>query len=181
LSDYTRDNVGFATAPNDHVVIPLDHQTTNSETNFKKITMIHVNPYLNFPGNSEEAFKFYQSIFGGELSINRFKDTPEAGRIPAADQEKMMHIALMVNNSPFLMATDTLESMGQKLEVGNNIHLSVFTSSEAETSRIFNAFAKKGKITVPLEKQFWGDFFGMVTDQFGIQWMVNYSTLHQSK
>ena len=143
--------------------------------------MIHVNPYLNFPGNSEEAFKFYQSIFGGELSVNRFKDTPESARIPAADQDKMMHIALLVNNSPFLMATDALESMGQKLEIGNNIHLSVFTSSESETSRIFNAFAKNGKITVPLEKQFWGDFFGMVTDQFGIQWMVNYSAQHQSK
>lgn len=143
--------------------------------------MTHVNPYLNFPGNSEEAFKFYQSIFGGELSVNRFKDTPESGKIPAADQDKMMHIALFVDKSPFLMATDVLESMGQKLQMGNNIHLSVFTSSEAETSRIFDAFAKKGKVTVPLAKQFWGDFFGMVTDQYGIQWMVTFSSQHHSK
>jgi PhnB protein len=162
----------------------LNHQRNKiaqAKTTLNIITMIHVNPYLNFPGNSEEAFKFYQSIFGGELSVNRFKDTPESARVPAADQDKMMHIALLVNNSPFLMATDALESMGHKLEMGNNIHLSLLTSSESEASRIFNAFAKKGTITVQLEKQSWGDFFGMVTDQFEIQWMVNYSAQHQPK
>ena len=135
--------------------------------------MLIINPYLNFPGNSEEAFKFYQSVFGGELFISRFKDTPESGRLPAHEQDKLMHVALMHGKSPFLMATDALESMGQKLNFGNNIHLSVMTGSDAETTKIVNALSEKGKVSIPPAKQFWGAFFGMVTDQFGISWMVS--------
>jgi PhnB protein len=141
--------------------------------------MITVNPYLNFPGTSEEAFKFYQSIFGGELFINRFKDTPEAARVGQQDQEKMMHIALMHGKKPFLMATDALESMGHKHIPGNNYHLSIQTTSDEEAREVFAKLSKGGNITVPIEKQSWGDLFGMITDKFGIQWMVSYSTIHQ--
>jgi PhnB protein len=137
--------------------------------------MITINPYLNFKGNTEEAFNFYKSIFGGEfLTIQRFKDTPEAGRVPAHEQDKVMHIALPIGNGNVLMGTDALESMGHKLTEGNNIHLSVDTSSEEETKKLFESLSRGGKVQIPLEKMFWGAFFGMCTDKFGIQWMVNF-------
>jgi PhnB protein len=135
-----------------------------------------INPYLNFPGNTEEAFTFYKSIFGGEFVIvQRFKDTPEAGTVPENLKEKIMHIALPIGKGNILMATDALEPMGHKVTAGTNFHLSVSTDSEEETNKLFNALAAGGKVTVPLAKMFWGDYFGMCTDKFGIQWMVNYS------
>lgn len=143
--------------------------------------MATLNPYLNFKGNTEEAFNFYKSVFGGEfITIQRFKDTPEGPKLSAADQEKIMHIALPIGNGNILMATDAVESMGQKLEVGNNVHLSLSTESEEETKRLFNAISADGKITIPLDKMFWGAYFGMCTDKFGVQWMVNYDYNRQN-
>jgi PhnB protein len=137
--------------------------------------MITINPYLNFKGNTEEAFNFYKSIFGGEFSaLQRFKDTPEAGRTPPEYQDKIMHIALPVGKGVVLMATDALEQMGHKITPGDNFHLSVDAESEQETKKIFQALSAGGKVTVALEKMFWGAYFGMCTDKFGIQWMVNY-------
>lgn len=138
--------------------------------------MASFNAYLNFPGNTEEAFNFYKSVFGGEFAmVQRFKDTPEAGNIAPADQDKIMHIALPIGNGNILMATDALESMGQKLTVGNNFSLAVGLDSRADAERVFNALAAKGTIVMPLEDTFWGAYFGMVTDNFGIQWMVDYT------
>lgn len=138
--------------------------------------MKSINPYLNFKGNTEEAFNFYKSIFGGEfMTLQRFKDTPEAGRVPAHELEKIMHIALPIGKGSILMATDALESMGHKLTAGNNFHLSVEAESEAETKKLFKALSAGGNVTIPLEKMFWGAYFGMCTDKFGIQWMVNYT------
>lgn len=137
--------------------------------------MATVNTYLNFNGNTEEAFNFYKSVFGGEFtSLQRFKDTPEADKLPEADRDKIMHVALPIGNGSILMATDALESMGQKLSFGNNYHISVQAESEAEADDIFNRLSAGGEIAIPLGKMFWGDYFGMTTDQFGIQWMVNY-------
>jgi PhnB protein len=137
--------------------------------------MIQINPYLNFKGNAEAAFTFYKSVLGGEFTaLQRFKDTPEAGRVPAGEREMIMHIALPVGKGNILMATDALESLGHSLTVGNNFSLSINTESEQEADRIFNALSKDGKVTVPLAKAFWGSYFGMFTDQFGIHWMVNY-------
>lgn len=84
-----------------------------------------------------------------------------------------MHIALPIGNG-MLMATDALESMGQKLTTGNNYSITLVPDSEEEATRVFNALAEGGQITMPLEKAFWGDYFGTVTDKFGIQWMVDY-------
>ena len=137
--------------------------------------MATVNSYLNFNGNTEEAFNFYKSVFGGEfITVQRFKDTPEAGRIPASEQEKIMHIALPIGKGNTLMATDALESMGHPLTVGNNFYLSISAESEKEADKFFKALSAGGKVTVPLAKAFWGAYFGMFTDKFGIQWMVNY-------
>ena len=137
--------------------------------------MTSINPYLNFPGNTEDAFNFYKSVFGTEFAmLQRFKDTQEAGQLSAADQNKIMHIALPIGKGNILMATDALESMGQKLTVGNNFSISVSTDSKEEAERIFKGLSQKGNVTMPLADTFWGAYFGMLTDQFGIQWMVSY-------
>jgi PhnB protein len=134
-----------------------------------------VNPYLNFPGNTEEAFNFYKSVFGGEfVMVQRFKDTPEADKLPADLKNKIMHISLPIGKGNILMATDAIEAMGHKVTPGTNFHLSISADSEDETRKLFNALSAGGKVTQPLEKMFWGAYFGMCTDKFGIQWMVSY-------
>ena len=140
-----------------------------------------LNPYLNFPGTTEEAFNFYKSVFGGEfVGLQRFKDTPEAGNVPDAVKDKIMHIALPLDSGNVLMATDAMEEMGHKVTSGTNFHITISTDSEAETDKIFNALSAGGKVTQPLAKMFWGDYFGMLTDKFGIQWMVSYSESRQN-
>ena len=135
-----------------------------------------VYPYLNFPGNAEEAFNFYKSVFGGEFAmVQRFKDTPEADRVPEDLKEKLMHIALPIGKGNVLMATDALESMGHKVTAGTNFHLSISADSEEEANKLFAGLSAGGIVTVPLAKMFWGAYFGMCTDKFGIQWMVNYT------
>ena len=139
------------------------------------------NPYLNFNGNTEEAFNFYKSVFGGEfITVIRFKDTPEAGRVPAADKEKIMHVALPIGKGNVLMATDALESMGHKLHTGNNFSISISTESREEADTLYRKLSSGGKIEMPLGDTFWGAYFGMFADKFGIQWMINYDTKQQA-
>lgn len=137
--------------------------------------MATINPYLNFAGNTEEAFNFYKSVFGTEfMMLQRYKDIPDGDKMSVEDQEKIMHIALPIGASNVLMATDFVESMGHKLEAGNNYSLSIGADSKEEAERIFNGLSAGGTITMPLEDTFWGAYFGMFSDKFGIQWMVNY-------
>ena len=139
--------------------------------------MAKLNPYLNFPGTTEEAFNFYKSVFGGDFAggIFRFRDTPGADKLTASEREKIMHIALPIGKDNILMATDALESMGHKVTSGNNFHLSIGADSKEEADRIFNGLSTGGKVTMPMADMFWGDYFGMLTDKFGIQWMVSYT------
>lgn len=143
--------------------------------------MAIINPYLNFPGNTEEAFNFYRSVFGGEfMMIARFKDMPEGSQnLSAEDGEKLMHISLPISKNNVLMGTDVLGSMGQSLTVGNNFALSVHTANEVETERIFNGLSAGGLVTMPLQKTFWSALFGMLTDKFGIQWMISFDNNEQ--
>ncbi len=135
-----------------------------------------INPYLNFAGNTEEAFNFYKSVFGGEfLTLQRFKDTPEAGNVAEKDKDKIMHVSLPIGNGNVLMATDALESMGHKLTVGNNIQISIQAESKEEADKLFNGLSEGGKIELPMQDMFWGDYFGMFTDKFGILWMISYT------
>lgn len=139
--------------------------------------MATLNPYLNFNGNTEEAFNFYKSIFGGEFigGISRFKDTPEGTKLSAADGEKVMHVALPIGKENILMATDAMESMGQKLTVGNNFYLSLEAESKEEADKLYGKLSIGGKIEMPLQDAFWGAYFGMFADKFGVQWMINYT------
>lgn len=137
--------------------------------------MATVNPYLNFNGNTEEAFNFYKSVFGGEfLAIQRFKDTPEEEKLSASDGEKIMHIALPIGKGNILMGTDALESMGRQLIPGNNYYLSLSAESKAEADKLFKALSDGGEVSIPISDMFWGAYFGMLTDKFGIQWMVGF-------
>jgi PhnB protein len=136
--------------------------------------MLAINPYLNFPGNTEEAFNFYKSVFGGEFTtFQRFKDTAEAGKMSPEDGEKIMHVALPLAGGVTLMATDALESMGQKLVVGNNFYISVEAGSRDEADKLFRDLSEGGKIEMGMNEAFWGAYFGMFKDKFGVQWMIN--------
>jgi PhnB protein len=142
--------------------------------------MLKLNPYLNFLGKTEEAFNFYKSVFGGEFvgPINRFKDVPDLpnkDQLSEEDLNKIMHVALMVGDN-MLMGTDALESQGQTLTVGNNISLSLHPNTKEEADRLFAALGEGGRVDMPLQDMFWGDYFGMVADKFGIQWMVNFQS-----
>jgi PhnB protein len=107
--------------------------------------------------------------------VQRFKDTPEADKVSAAERDKIMHIALPIGKGVTLMASDSLESMGQKLSAGNNLYLSITVDSRQEADRVFNGLSKGGKVEMPMQKTFWGDYFGMFADKIGVQWMVSFA------
>lgn len=135
-----------------------------------------INSYLNFAGNTEEAFNFYRSVFGGEfVGLTRFRDTPEGARLNDSEKEKLMHISLPVGKGNTLMGTDALESQGWKLNFGNNITLSIEAESKEEADTLFNGLSEGGKVRMTMADTFWGAYFGMLTDKFGIQWMVSYT------
>jgi PhnB protein len=137
-----------------------------------------VNTYLNFLGNTEEAFNFYRAAFGGEFkTIVRFKDMDPEGKMPDEDRDKVMHIALELGNGDLLMGTDALESFGHKISFGNNFYIMLEVSSEAEADEIFNKLSEGGKIEQPLAPAPWGAYFGSFADKFGVQWMVDYTYL----
>lgn len=137
--------------------------------------MLTVSPYLNFPGNTEEAMNYYKSIFGGEFTLfQRYGDIPGGDKMPENEQQKINHISLPVGNTT-LMATDFLDFMNQKMEPGNNFHICIQAQSEKEVDKLFEGLSAGGKIEMPVNKTFWGAYFGMCRDKFGIQWMVNYS------
>lgn len=138
--------------------------------------MATVSTYLTFNGNCEEAFNFYKSVFGGDFAyIGRFGEMPEGDgySVPEADKNKIMHVGLPIGNT-ILMGSDTGGDWAAKLIEGNNFSVSVNTESKEEADRIFNGLAAEGQITMPMENSFWGAYFGMLTDKFGIQWMVNF-------
>ncbi|MCG2588336.1 VOC family protein [Rhodohalobacter sulfatireducens] len=136
-----------------------------------------INPYLNFQGNTEEAFIFYQSIFGGEFigGITRFSDTPEGNNLPENERDKVMHIALPIGDRNMIMGTDALESMNQTVEQGSNFYISIQADSKEQADQYFNGLSDEAEIEMEMQNMFWGDYFGMLTDKFGIKWMVSFS------
>jgi PhnB protein len=139
--------------------------------------MTKLNPYLNFAGNAEEAFNFYQSIFGGDFtSVVRFKDMPMEGvTLSDADQDKIIHIGLPIGDGQVLMASDVVGPMLQQFQRGNSCYISVHPESRQEADRIFNGLSAGGEIEMPIGDQVWGDYYGSFKDKFGVWWMVNYS------
>lgn len=142
--------------------------------------MSSVNIYLLFKGNAEEAFNFYKSVFGGEfLTLQRFKDMPEADKVSERDRNKIMHVSLPILNGNLLMAADVLDSMGQELTVGNNYHILLNVDSEQEVNRLFEGLSSGGRIEMKPGKTFWGSYFSMLSDRFGTQWMISYDSRPQ--
>jgi PhnB protein len=141
--------------------------------------MARVSTYLNYPNNTEEAFTFYKSVFGGEFGGNgiaRFGDIPATeGMPPIAEHDKnlIMHIELAITGGHVLMGTDAPESMGFKVNYGNNVHINLEPDTRAETKRLFDALSAGGTVTMELQDAFWGAYFGSCTDKYGVQWMVN--------
>ncbi|HEY6802956.1 MAG TPA: VOC family protein [Pyrinomonadaceae bacterium] len=139
-----------------------------------------ISPYLNFNGNTEDAFNFYKSVFGGEfLAVMRFQDNPQCAEMAEEDKKRIMHIALPLGGGVVLMGTDALESMGQKLTMGNNFYICVSPDSREEADRLFNELSADGKVEMPIQDMFWGAYWGSFTDKFGVQWMINYDKNHQ--
>ncbi len=136
--------------------------------------MLKVHPYLNFNGNAETAFKLYQSIIGGELTLQRFGDIPGGDQMPEEDRQKIMHAHLQLSGDFVLMASDNMESQGHAKAEGNNVFLSLHVSSKEEANRVFESLSDGGSVDMPMEDTFWGAYFGMFTDKFGIHWMVSY-------
>jgi PhnB protein len=139
--------------------------------------MKSVNPYLNFNGNTEEAFNFYRSVFGGEFAtVFRFKDFPgNPMKVPEKDLDKLAHISLPLGKGHMLMATDTLEGWGRPLAMGNNFYISIEPESPEEARRLHAALSEGGKVEMPLQKTEWAEAYGICEDKFGVQWMVNYT------
>ena len=140
--------------------------------------MTTVNVYLTFNGNCLEAFNFYKSVFGGEFPyIGRYKDMPANENHPVSpgEEDRIMHISLPISQETMLMGCDTGGEWASSFVPGNNFSISITADSKESADRLFNGLSAGGKVTMPMNKTFWGDYFGMFTDQFGISWMVSFN------
>lgn len=133
------------------------------------------NPYLNFNGNTEEAFTFYRSVFGGEfLDVIRFRDLGDNMGAPEHEMHRIAHISLPLGEHNILMGTDVLECSGRKA-AGNNFYIHLAAETEQEADRLFGALATDGTVEMPLQGTEWSQKYGALSDRFGIQWMVDYT------
>lgn len=138
--------------------------------------MATIHPYLIFNGQCEEAFQLYKSVFGGEFAqMSKFGDMPDDGSedLPESEKNRVMHVAFPIDNQTILMGSDSNSKSGDVI-IGNNISISINTDSKDEADRLYNGLSSGGTITMPLQNTFWGAYFGMFTDQFGINWMINF-------
>lgn len=140
--------------------------------------MPSINIYLNFDGNCKEAFEFYKSVFGGEfVTISTFADMPPQDSmtlLEAEDLQKIMHVTLPIGKGTVLMGSDSPGDWGKNLKMGNNFSISINADSKEEANELFDKISKNGIITMDLADTFWGSYFGMMTDQFGVNWMVSH-------
>jgi PhnB protein len=127
-----------------------------------------LNPYLNFDGTARQAMEFYQEVFGGDLVLNTFA---EFGAPESADADKIMHGMLEAGDGFTLMGADIPQ--GMEYQPGSNIAISLSGDDAGDLRGYWAKLTVGGAVTVPLEKQMWGDEFGMCVDRFGIHWMVN--------
>jgi PhnB protein len=128
-----------------------------------------LNPYLSFKDNAREAMEFYRTVFGGKLDVSTFKDFHASQ--DASEDNLIMHSQLEADNGITFMASDTPSRM--EYRHGTDMSMSLSGDNESELKGYFEKLAAGGTITMPLEKAIWGDSFGMCTDKFGVQWLVN--------
>ncbi len=141
--------------------------------------MSSVSTYLNFAGNTEEAFLFYKSVFGTEFDggIMRMSEAPieEGKTLSESEKNAVMHVQLPILGGHVLMGTDITASMGFDVIKGNNVYINLQPDTKAETERLFKALSAGGTIEMELQEAFWGDYYGSCIDKFGTRWMVNCS------
>lgn len=137
--------------------------------------MTAINPYLTFKDQCEEAFEFYRSVFGGEFmgGIMRMGDADMGQPIPDEAKNLVMHVALPIGGN-ILMGSDAPEGFGPPLQQGNNYSVAISPDTKEEADRLFKGLSEGGTVVMPLADAFWGGYFGMLSDKFGVQWMVNY-------
>jgi PhnB protein len=140
--------------------------------------MASVSTYLNFDGTTEAAFNFYKDVFGTEFlgPIARLGDVPpQEGQPELTDEQKnqVMNVALPITAGHVIMGTDAPESMGFKLNQGNNVYICLDPDTREEADRLFAALADGGEVEMQLADMFWGDYFGSLKDKFGTMWMFN--------
>jgi PhnB protein len=147
--------------------------------------MATVQPYLNFNGNCEEAFNFYKSVFGGEFTyVGRFSDMPPMEGVkplPESESNRIMHISLPIGKDSYLLGSDTGGEWASDLREGNNIQLSVNAESDEDADRLYEALSAGGRQTMPMANTFWGSYFGMLIDKFGVYWMISREEKKESK
>lgn len=139
--------------------------------------MASVNVYLTFNGNCKEVFDFYKSVFGGEYQyIGTFGEMPpmEGQESKEEDKNKIMHVSLPISKETTLMGSDAGCDYAAHLKAGNNFSISINAESKEEADKLFAGLSAEGNVTMPMADTFWGAYFGMFTDKFGINWMVNY-------
>ncbi len=147
--------------------------------------MPSINPYLTFLGNCEEAFNHYKSVFGGEFTyVGRFADMPpQEGQPPLPEEMKnmIMHMSLPIGGNSVLMGSDTGGDWGKNTVMGNNISISINADSKDNANYLFHGLSEGGKVTMPIGPTFWGDYFGMCTDKYGVNWMVSFNEQPQQE
>ena len=143
--------------------------------------MLSANTYLNFSGNTEEAFNFYKSVFGGEfISLVRFREFPHNRMgVPESDLDKIAHLALPLGENNILMGSDNLEYNCKPLNVGNNFYISLEVETDHKADELFESLAGDGRIEMPMQKTEWAEKFGICEDRFGVQWMVMFTGVVQ--
>ncbi|MBK8886016.1 MAG: VOC family protein [Saprospiraceae bacterium] len=137
--------------------------------------MASIQPHINFNGNAEEAFHFYQSVFGGEFSkIVRFKELAGPGfEIDKEEENKLMNIALSIGDN-VLIGNDVPQFMGRVSEEENRSKIAIFAESRAEADHIFLGLSAGGSVEVPMADSPWGSYFGMLRDKYGIEWTITF-------
>lgn len=147
--------------------------------------MAQINPHILFKGNTEEAFSFYKSVFGGEFAmLMRMKDLPNDPNNPISETaaNKIINIALPIGKSDILMGSDVAEQfMNQELVTGNRYTISISAESKEEADTLFNGLSAGGQIEMPIADSPWGTYFGMFADKYGIQWMVDFNPKHKGE
>lgn len=144
--------------------------------------MASVSTYLNFPGNTEQAFNFYKQVFGtefeGEGIMRMGAVPPQPGQPELSEEDKncVMHVSLPILAGHKLMGTDATKSMGFNVNFGNNVYINLQPDTRTETDKLFKALKEGGKVELELQEMFWGDYYGSLTDKFGVQWMFNCSS-----
>jgi PhnB protein len=135
--------------------------------------LVHI--YVNFPGTTEEALRFYEGVFGTKIEmIQTFGDTSFLPNVPDAAKKKVMHAQLPLSPTVQLMASDVVEGLSPPVKFGDNFHISVVAKDKAEADRVFAALSGSGgKVNMPIANAPWGPYFGMCSDRFGINWMVS--------